>query len=169
MRRALCAIVLALAGTLSVNVAPAAAAGGCPNDAQAFAIASDGSLPSLAQRDNVIGWQPYAELGEQSINRRTCRDLDGDGDVDFAIEVACCTVSRPSLVVIYERFGHGGFGIAYRRFTPVRGFERQGRALIITEPRYAGSDANCCPSRIAVRKIFHRPGRFTSTTRITRP
>ncbi len=160
---------LALAGTLTANVAPAAAAGWCPNDAQAFVIASQGSLPALAQRDNVIGWQPYAELDEQSINRRTCRDLDGDGDVDFAIEVACCTVSSPSLVVIYERFGHGGFGIAYRRFAPVRGFERQGRALIITEPRYTGSDAHCCPSRIAVRKIFHRPGRFTSTTRITRP
>ncbi len=161
--------ILALAGMLAAGAAPAAAAQWCPNDAQAFQVAAEGSLPRLAEQDNVIGWQPYADVGARSISRRTCRDFDGDGDLDFAIEVACCTVSSPSLVVIYERFGNGGFGIAYRRFTPVRGFERQGRSLVITEPRYATSDANCCPSRIAVRKIFHRPERFTSNTRITRP
>lgn len=169
MRRVLYGTIGALAGMLAVGAAPAAAADWCPNDAQAFQIAAEGSLPGLAERDNVIGWQPYAEGGERSISRRTCRDFDGDGDLDFAIEVACCTGSSPSLVVIYERFGNGGFGIAYRRFTPVRGFERQGRSLVITEPRLRSTDANCCPSEIAVRKIFHRPGRFTSTTRITRP
>jgi hypothetical protein len=159
---------LLVVGTLVAGAAPASAAGWCPNDAQAFQIASGGSLPGLADRE-AGGWQPYADSGERSINRRTCRDFDGDGDLDFAVEVACCTVSSLSLVVIYERFDNGGWGIAYRRFTPVRGFERQGRSLVITEPRYSSSDANCCPSRIAVRKIFHRPGRFTSTTRITRP
>lgn len=169
VRRALYATLLALAATLVAGVSPAAAAEWCPNDAQAFQIAAEGSLPQLAQRDNVIGWQPYAEGGERSINRRTCRDFDGDGDLDFAIEVACCTGSSPSLVVVYERFGNGGFGIAYRRFAAVRGFERQGRSVVITEPRPRASDPNCCPSRIAVRKIFHRDGRFTSTTRLTRP
>jgi hypothetical protein len=171
MRRVLLVALASAIGLLVAGSAPAAAAaaGWCPNDAQAFQIASEGSLPGLAQRDNVVGWQPYADVGVRSVNSRTCRDLDGDGDLDFAIEIVCCTVSTPSLVVIYERFDNGGWGIAYRRFTPVRSFERQGRSIVITEPRYARSDANCCPSRIAVRKILHRPGRFTSITRITRP
>ncbi len=167
MRRVLY-VSLLVVGTLVAGAAPASAADWCPNDAQAFQIASGGSLPGLADRDS-IGWQSYAVSGERSIVRRTCRDFDGDGDLDFAIQIACCTVSSPSLVVIYERFDNGGWGIAYRRFATVFDFERQGRSLVITEPRYSGSDANCCPSRVAVRKIFHRPGRFTSTTRITRP
>jgi len=43
-----------------------------------------------------------------------------------------------------------------------------GRDLIEREPKYARSDANCCPSRIRERRIHWTGTRFRTTVRLRR-
>lgn len=45
---------------------------------------------------------------------------------------------------------------------------RAGRALVVREPKYSPSDANCCPSRYRDRKLRWTGTRFESTIRIRR-
>jgi len=100
-----------------------------------------------------------------TVRRAFCADFDGDGDVDRAAMYACCTVSSPSPIVILRNNGTG-FAIVYKRLgAPVFSFRRSGRALVLREPKYAASDANCCPSRIRSRRLRWTGSHFKSTVR----
>ena len=62
----------------------------------------------------------------------------------------CCTVSSPAPWVVVRRQG-SRWRIAYRRLHDTT-FKLQGSgtSLKTTEPKYARSDANCCPSRLRI-------------------
>ena len=88
-----------------------------------------------------------------------CGDFDRDGDSDRAVHYQCCTVSSPAPWVVLRRRG-SRWRIAYRRLHDAT-FKLQGSnvSLMTTEPKYARTDPNCCPSRLRIGWL-----RWTETT-----
>ena len=102
-----------------------------------------------------------------SVDRSLCADFDGDGDVDRAALYKCCTVSSPSPIAILRNEGGAGYAIAYARLSDaVFSLRAVGRDLVARSPKYAPTDANCCPSRISERRIHWTGTRFKTTVRI---
>jgi hypothetical protein len=95
-----------------------------------------------------------------------CGDFDGDGDVDRALHYQCCTVSSPAPWVVLRRKG-SRWQIAYSRLHDATfKLEARGTRLVTTEPRYAASDANCCPSRLRIGTLRWTGTSFKRTLRI---
>ena len=104
----------------------------------------------------------------KTITRSLCADYDGDGDVDRLALYGCCTVSSPAPFAIL-RNDRTGYAVAYSRLSDiVFAIRTAGRDLIEREPKYARSDANCCPSRIRERRIRWTGTRFSTTVRVRR-
>lgn len=116
---------------------------------------------------NIFGDEPPSRT-YNGVRRAYCADFDGDGDIDRAALYACCTVSSPSPVVIL-RNNRTSFAIVYKRLhAPVLRVRRAGRALVVREPKYSSTDANCCPSRYRDRILRWTGTRFNSTIRVRR-
>ena len=95
-----------------------------------------------------------------------CADFDSDGDTDRAVHYQCCTVSSPAPWVVLRRRG-SRWGIAYRRLHDAT-FKLQGDGtfLMTTEPKYASTDPNCCPSRLRIGRLRWTGTAFKRSFRI---
>lgn len=134
--------------------------------------AADGAgVPAALDADpglRRIFAEPSASTTFDSVDRAYCADFDGDGDLDRAALYTCCTVSSPSPFVILRNRGTR-FTIAYAKLaSPVFRVRRAGRALVLREPRYSRSDANCCPSRYRDSALRWTGKRFKSNVRLRR-
>jgi hypothetical protein len=79
-----------------------------------------------------------------------CADFDGDGHTDRAVHYQCCTVSSPAPWLVLRRTG-STWRIAFARLHDTTfKLEARGTDLVTTEPKYASTDANCCPSRLRI-------------------
>lgn len=102
------------------------------------------------------------------VTRALCADYDGDGDLDRAALYECCTVSSPGPFAVLRNDG-ATFAIAYARLSDaVFRLRGAGSRLVETTPKYARSDANCCPSRLTERRIRWTGSRFASSIRVRR-
>ncbi len=116
-------------------------------------------------RDVFSGEKPTSIL---QLYRSYCADFDRDGDVDRAVEYACCTVSSPGPYAIL-RHDPSGWTTVYARLSDVvfRFRPRAGR-LLVDSPKYSSSDANCCPSRISTRELRYSHGTWVSRVTVRR-
>jgi hypothetical protein len=144
---------------------PAAAAWARCSKAAGDAAARRAGLVQALDTDPILV-EGFASGKPSSIYRRPsvslCGDVDRDGRTDRALLYQCCTVSAPAPWLVVSR-GR----IAYRRlhdttFT-LRG---SGTHLVTTEPRYARSDALCCPSTLRVGTLRWTGRSFQRTFRL---
>ena len=117
------------------------------------AAARSAGLARALNRDRSLR-RVFHDVRPSTVYRRPstslCGDFDRDGDADRAVHYQCCTVSSPAPWVVLRRRG-SRWRIAYRRLHDTT-FKLQGsgRSLKTTEPRYARTDPNCCPSRLRI-------------------
>ncbi len=84
-----------------------------------------------------------------SLETVICEDFDRDGDDEMLVHYACCTVSSPSPVGIFEKDPAGNWQLVWARARgAVFRVEEDDNAAIATEPVYSRNDANCCPARL---------------------
>ncbi len=84
-----------------------------------------------------------------SLETVICEDFDRDGDDEMLVHYACCTVSSPSPVGIFQKDESGNWQLVWARARgAVFRVEEDDNAAIATEPVYSRNDANCCPSRL---------------------
>jgi hypothetical protein len=123
------------------------------------ALDSDRSLKRV-----FLGTRPSRVYRRPSTS--LCGDYNGDGRTDRAVHYQCCTVSSPAPWVVL-RHRASGWRIVFRRLhdTTFR-LEPDGRSLLTTEPKYARSDALCCPSRLRIGKLRWTGRGFKRTFRI---
>jgi hypothetical protein len=95
-----------------------------------------------------------------------CGDFDGDRVTDRAVLYQCCTVSSPAPWVVLRRRG-SRWRIVFRRLhdTTFR-LVGDGTRLVTTEPKYASTDALCCPSQLRIGTLRWTGTAFTRTFRI---
>lgn len=95
-----------------------------------------------------------------------CGDYDGDGVTDRAVHYRCCTVSSPAPWVVLNRRGPR-WRIVFRRLhdTTIR-LQGADTRLVTTEPRYAPTDPNCCPSQLRIGALRWTGTAFKRTFRI---
>ena len=121
--------------------------------AQGDAAAESAGFARALNRDRSLR-RVFLDVRPSTVYRRPstslCGDFDRDGDSDRAVHYQCCTVSSPAPWVVLRRRG-SHWRIAYRRLHDAT-FKLQGSnmSLMTTEPRYASSDPNCCPSRLRI-------------------
>ena len=133
------------------------------------AAAERAGLPARMDADarlrSIFGEDaPSSQL--TSIGRSLCADFDGDGDLDRLALYRCCTVSSPAPFAILRKSG-ASYAIAYSRLNDaVITFSTAGRDLVEREPKYARTDANCCPSRVRERRIHWTGTGFATRVRI---
>lgn len=166
----LAATIACGASLAATAAAPAASRSWAPCSKQATkAAAEQAGLPARMDADprlrSIFGDDaPSSVL--TTVDRSLCADFDGDGDVDRAALYKCCTVSSPSPIAILRKDG-AGYAIAYARLSDaVFSLRPSGRDLVSRSPKYAPTDANCCPSRISERRIHWTGSRFKTTVRI---
>jgi hypothetical protein len=95
-----------------------------------------------------------------------CGDFDGDGHTDRAVLYQCCTVSSPAPWMVLRRTG-STWRIAYRRLHDTTfKLEARGTDLVTTEPKYASTDANCCPSQLRIGTLRWTGSAFQRTFRV---
>ena len=82
-----------------------------------------------------------------------CGDYDGDGMTDRAVLYQCCTVSSPAPWLVLRRRDRRWRIVFSRLDDTTFRLEGSGANLITTEPKYASSDALCCPSRLRIGKL----------------
>lgn len=93
--------------------------------------------------------EPFDLMTTFTLEKVLCRDLTGDGVQEMTAYLACCTVTSPRPVVIFEaRDGawtavHALSGLGRRA---IWNLKVVGRELRFRSPIYRRSDANCCPS-----------------------
>lgn len=155
-------IVAATASAASRNWTPC-------GTAAAKVAAGQALLPERMDADprlrRIFGDQAPSSV--LKISRSLCADYDGDGDRDRAVLYTCCTVSSPSPIAILRNDGGGGHTIVFARLhDAVLTLRTAGRDLVEREPRYAPTDANCCPSQVRERRIHWNGRRFATTVRI---
>jgi hypothetical protein len=95
-----------------------------------------------------------------------CGDFDGDRVTDRAVLYQCCTVSSPAPWVVLRRRG-SRWRIVFRRLhdTTFR-LEGDGTRLVTTEPKYASTDALCCPSQLRIGTLRWTGSAFRRTFRM---
>lgn len=95
-----------------------------------------------------------------------CGDFDGDGVTDRAVHYQCCTVSSPAPWVVLRRHG-SRWRIVFRRLHDTTfKLEGDGATLVTTEPKYASTDALCCPSELRIGTLRWTGTAFKRTFRI---
>jgi hypothetical protein len=95
-----------------------------------------------------------------------CGDFNGDGVTDRAVHYQCCTVSSPAPWVVLRRRG-SRWRIVFRRLHDTTfGLEADGTSLVTTEPKYASTDALCCPSRLRIGRLRWTGTAFKRSFRI---
>jgi hypothetical protein len=120
------------------------------------AAARSAGLARALDRDRSLR-RVFSDVRPSTVYRRPrtslCGDFDHDGDTDRAVHYQCCTVSSPAPWVVLRRRG-SRWRIAYRRLHDTT-FKVQGvsTSLMTTEPKYARSDPNCCPSRLRIGRL----------------
>ena len=88
-----------------------------------------------------------------------CADLDRDGARDMAVLMGCCTVGAWDVLVIF-RNTNASWRYSYFAKRSIFRIHREGRSIILKEPRYRSGDANCCPSSYRHYKVRWTHGRF---------
>jgi hypothetical protein len=82
------------------------------------------------------------------------------------VHYQCCTVSSPAPWVVLRRRG-SSWRIVYKRLNDTTfKLEASGTSLVTTEPKYAASDALCCPSRLRIGTLRWTGSAFTRAFRI---
>jgi len=83
-----------------------------------------------------------------------------------ALLYQCCTVSSPAPWLVLRRTG-STWRIAFRRLHDTTfKLEARGTDLVTTEPKYAATDANCCPSQLRIGTLRWTGTAFRRTFRI---
>ena len=110
------------------------------------------------------GTRPSSAYGRPTTS--LCGDFDGDGHTDRAVLYQCCTVSSPAPWLVLRRTG-STWRIAFSRLHDATfKLEASGPDLVTTEPKYAPSDANCCPSQVRIGTLHWTGAAFTRTFRV---
>jgi hypothetical protein len=92
-----------------------------------------------------------------------CGDFDGDGHTDRAVHYQCCTVSSPAPWLVLRRTG-STWRIAFERLHDTTfKLEARGTDLVTTEPKYASTDADCCPSQLRIGTLRWTGSAFQRT------
>jgi hypothetical protein len=95
-----------------------------------------------------------------------CGDFDGDGHTDRAVLYQCCTVSSPAPWLVLRRAG-STWRIAFSRLHDTTfKLEAAGTDLVTTEPQYAATDPNCCPSQLRIGTLHWTGTAFQRTLRV---
>ncbi len=172
MRAVLCGLVLTATALVAAPSASAATARwwGCANGPSTTAAQAAG-LPAALDADPGLR-EVFGDEAPTSIlrlYRSLCADFDRDGDVDRAVLYACCTVSSPGPYAILRNDGGGAWATAYARLGDVVfRIAPRGSRLVVRSPKYAPSDANCCPSRLSVRELRFAGGRWVGRVTVRR-
>jgi hypothetical protein len=95
-----------------------------------------------------------------------CGDFDGDGVIDRAVHYQCCTVSSPAPWVVLRRRGSRWRIVFSRLHDTTFRLEGDGTNLVTTEPKYASTDALCCPSQLRIGTLRWTGSAFKRTFRI---
>jgi hypothetical protein len=167
------AVVVALGvavalGMASANAGASAAWKSCSLRQGNIAAHAAGVLNALdsdeALRHDFVGARPSVIYHRPSTS--LCGDFDGDGVTDRAVHYQCCTVSAPApWVVLSHRASR--WRIVFRRLHDTTfKLEADGLNLMTTEPKYAPSDALCCPSQLRVGILRWTGTSFRRTFRI---
>ncbi len=111
-----------------------------------------------------VGTRPSSAYGRPTTS--LCGDFDGDGHTDRAVLYQCCTVSSPAPWLVLRRTGTT-WAVAFSRLHDTT-FKLQaaGTDLVTTEPKYASTDANCCPSQLRIGTLRWTGAAFQRTFRI---
>jgi hypothetical protein len=164
---------LVLAGVLCATLAADAADAASPwtkcSRIRGDAAARDAGLVAALNTDPNLK-RAFAPQRPSDTYRRPstslCGDYDGDGITDRAVHYQCCTVSSPAPWVVLKRRG-SRWRIVFRRLhdTTFR-LQGEGTRLVTTEPKYAPTDALCCPSQLRIGTLRWTGTAFTRTFRI---
>jgi hypothetical protein len=137
------------------GTAKAAAAAGLPQ-----AIDADPKLQQI-----FSGEKPTSIL---RLYKSYCADFDRDGDVDRAVDYACCTVSSPSPYAILRHDPTGWTTVYARLSDTVVRFAPRGGRMIAKSPVYGPTDPNCCPGRISTRELRFTHGKWVGHVTVSR-
>jgi hypothetical protein len=154
-----------VAGVIAVDLPrPAAAWVSCSKSA-GDAAARRAGLSQALDTDPILV-EGFSRDRPSQIFRKPftslCGDFDRDGRTDRALLYQCCTTAAPAPWVVISR-GR----IVYRRLhDPTFSLKGSGTRLVTTEPRYARSDALCCPSALKVGTLRWTGRAFRRTFRI---
>ena len=170
MRRALLATaVLPAVALLAAPGAQAATDWRSCSKTQGDAAARAAGLSAALNRDLALRGVFGREKPSTVYKRPTtslCGDFDDDGDTDRALHYQCCTVSSPAPWLVLSRQGTD-WQITYSRLHDTTfKLEAVGTRLRTTEPKYAASDANCCPSRLRIGTLRWTGTAFKRTLRV---
>jgi hypothetical protein len=169
IRGAVLAALLAAAALATATGAQGATAWTSCSKAQGNAAAHQAGLNGALNRDPELRGI-FGDRKPSSIYRTPttslCGDFDGDGDTDRAVHYTCCTVSSPAPWLVLRRRA-AGWQIAYARLHDATfTLEPRGTRLVTTEPKYAASDALCCPSRLRIGTLRWTATAFRRTLRV---
>jgi hypothetical protein len=170
VRRALLVAATLAAGALvAAPGAHGATAWKSCSKAQGDVVARQAGLSAALNRDLGLRGAFGKEKPSTVYKKPTtslCGDFDGDGDVDRALHYQCCTVAAPAPWLVLRRQGTS-WQIAYSRLHDTT-FKLAGKGtrLETTEPKYADSDANCCPSNLRIGILRWTGTLFKRTLRI---
>jgi hypothetical protein len=110
------------------------------------------------------GTRPSRAYGRPATS--LCGDFDGDGHTDRALLYQCCTVSSPAPWLVVRRTG-STWRIAFSRLHDTTfKLEASGTDLVTTEPKYASTDPNCCPSQLRIGTLQWTGTAFRRTFRL---
>ena len=111
-----------------------------------------------------VGTRPSSAYGRPTTS--LCGDFDGDGHTDRAV-LYQCSVSSPAPCRVLRRTGTTWAMVFSRLHDTTFKLQAAGTDLVTTQPKYASTDANCCPSQLRIGTLRWTGAAFTRTFRIT--
>jgi hypothetical protein len=148
VRAALAAPLTVVASALCA--APATAASpACTKAAARKAVVDTGFARKVKARLGTSVFRPgETVLGLFEVGTLLCADVTGDGKREMIVGLECCSVSSPKPWGIFMATPRGRWALRYARVKTIAFRLRvdAGRDVEAKMPRYAPSDANCCPS-----------------------
>jgi hypothetical protein len=137
--------------------------------ARGNAAAHDAGLVRALNSDPILKRVFSGERPSDTYRRPStslCGDFDRDGIADRAVHYQCCTVSSPAPWVVLRRRG-SRWRIGFRRLHDTTfKLEGDGANLVTTEPKYAPTDALCCPSQLRIGTLRWTGTAFKRSFRI---